>query len=165
MSRRPALAVSFALTLLVAFAVASLASQAHWLEAKSDQADDAVAMQAPEDTSSQDEAVSQEPVIITEYQYEDIFVERPKPAPPAAPTASPTPQPAPPQTQASVSQSSGPSASPTAVATKREEPRVAPTQPPSSPSPAARRGGEREPDDEDEHEHEHEDEPEHEDDD
>jgi len=164
MSRRIALAVSFALTVVVTFAVASFASQAHWLEAKSDQTETAVATQAPEETSGQEEAVAkQEPVIVTEYVYVDVPVERQQPAAPAA-TASPSPQPSPPQTQAGVSQSSDSSGPPASLAVTREEPRVASTLPPSSPT-SRDRGGDTTQSEDDEHEQEQEHETGHEDDD
>ena len=164
MSRRIALAVSFALTVVVTFAVASFASQAHWLEAKSDQTETAVATQAPEETSGQEEAVAkQEPVIVTEYVYVDVPVERQQPAAPAA-TASPSPQPSPPQAQAGVSQASGSDGPPTSALSRREEPTAAHTLAPSSRTLGDREDDAEQPDD-DEHEHEQEHETEHEDDD
>lgn len=72
MSRRAALALSFTLTVVVAFAVASFASQAGWLQAQSDNTEAATV----EDTI-QPQPVDygwQEPLVITEYVYQDIPV-------------------------------------------------------------------------------------------
>jgi len=73
MSRRIALAFSLALTVVVAFAVASFATQAGWLQAQQD----------PEFANAENNSAQptqptnftlQEPVVITEYVYQDIPV-------------------------------------------------------------------------------------------
>jgi hypothetical protein len=73
MPRRIALALSFALTIVVAFAVASFASRAGWLQAEPDPQlanaqDTSPAPQLPPDSGLQ------EPIVITEYVYQDIPV-------------------------------------------------------------------------------------------
>lgn len=73
MSRRIALAFSLALTVVVAFAVASFSTQAGWLQAQQD----------PEFANAENNSAQptqptnftlQEPVVITEYVYQDIPV-------------------------------------------------------------------------------------------
>jgi hypothetical protein len=73
MPRRIALALSFALTIVVAFAVASFASRAGWLQAEPDTElanaqDTSPAPQLPPDSGLQ------QPLVVTEYVYQDIPV-------------------------------------------------------------------------------------------
>ena len=149
MSRRIALALSFSLTVVMTFALASFASQAGWLEAKSDANEEtAVAEQVSEPAPPPESNVQQEPVVITEYVYMDV----PASTPPAqvATAAPPAPQPA------AILQSTGTgSGSASAVSAPRQAPQ------PAQPSPTTRRtgssAGDSHGDDEDEHEDEHED--------
>ena len=77
MSRRIALACSFALTLVVSFAVASLASQAGWLGAQSEPTEATQEASLPESAPPSPPAAPAEqlePIVITEYVYEDVQV-------------------------------------------------------------------------------------------
>jgi hypothetical protein len=73
MSRRIALAFSLALTVVVAFAVASFATQAGWLQAQSDPEVANAENSSPQPLQPTDFTL-QEPVVITEYVYEDVPV-------------------------------------------------------------------------------------------
>jgi hypothetical protein len=73
MSRRIALAFSLALTVVVSFAVASFATQAGWLQAQSDPEVANADNSSPQPVQPTD-FMLQEPVVITEYVYEDIPV-------------------------------------------------------------------------------------------
>lgn len=88
MSRRIALSLSFAITVVISFAVASFASQAGWLQAKAgptEAAEETMAEPGPSEAPG-----TQEPIVITEYVYQDIPVVVPQrasgadPAPDAA---------------------------------------------------------------------------------
>lgn len=94
MSRRIALALSFSMTIVVAFAVASFASQAGWLQAKSDDPVAAVETAAPLEGALEPTTI--QPVVITDYVYQDIPIIVPNSqqaaAPPPVPaTAAPQP--------------------------------------------------------------------------
>jgi hypothetical protein len=73
MSRRIALAFSLALTVVVAFAVASFASQAGWLQAQSKPEVASAENSSPQPPQPTDFGW-QEPVVITEYVYQDVPV-------------------------------------------------------------------------------------------
>jgi hypothetical protein len=169
MSRRIALALSFSLTIVVTFAVVSFASQAGWLEAKSN-GDDETAVVEPEPSPTAELTVQQEPRVITEYVYVDVPAGAPPAAPQAtAPPATPTPQPtvAPQQGNNNTGPAVAVQPRQSAPPTQAAKPKLPanPTQPPSTSGPSGR-GAEPE-DDEDEHEeeHEHKEHEEHEDDD
>ena len=125
MPRRIALALSFALTVVVAFAVASFASRAGWLQAEPD-----TELANAQDTSPAPqlppESGLQEPIVITEYVYQDIpvVISRAPEGANAAVEPEPTPIVVVP-TQANVS---SPVDAPTAIAVN--------TLPPAEPSPA-----------------------------
>ena len=153
MSRRIALALSFSLTVVMTFALASFASQAGWLEAKSDANEEtAVVEEVLEPAAPPESNVQQEPVVITEYVYMDV----PASTPPAqvATAAPPAPAPQPAAILQSTGTGSG-SGSASAVSAPRQAPQ------PAQPSPTTRRtgssAGDSHGDDEDEHEDEHED--------
>jgi len=93
MPRRIALALSFTLTVMIAFAVASFASQAGWLQAQSDNTE-AAAAEEPAQPSLPPDFGLQDPLVITEYVYQDIpvVVSRSQEAPPSV-EATPEPTP------------------------------------------------------------------------
>jgi hypothetical protein len=89
MSRRIALACSLALTVVVAFAVASLASQSGWLQAQSGPALEASALEAAAQPAGAAGPGSLAPIVITEYVYQDIPVIVPAGWQAVSPSASP----------------------------------------------------------------------------
>lgn len=93
MSRRIALALSFSMTIVVAFAVATLASQAGWLQAKPDEPVAAVEASAPLEGALDPTTI--QPVVITDYVYQDIPVIVPSSQQAVAPTPAPTAVPQP----------------------------------------------------------------------
>jgi hypothetical protein len=102
--RRFALPLSLTLTVFIAFAVASFASKAGWLQAQSDNTDVASA-DAPVEPSPTADLSTPEPLIVTDYVYQDIPVYVTREAAPA-PTATAAPQPTPFVVQAHVVSSS-----------------------------------------------------------
>jgi hypothetical protein len=88
MSRRIAIAFSLALTVVVTLAVASLASQAGWLQAQSDlEEETAVVEEAPRPAAPRE----LDPIVITKYVYEDVPVVVPASQAPFTATAVPQP--------------------------------------------------------------------------
>jgi hypothetical protein len=154
MSRRIALALSFSLTVVVTFALVSLASQAGWLEAKSGDHAQVAAIE-PEPPATLEPTIQPEPRVITEYIYVDVpAVSQPAQqaaAPPATPTSQPT---------AAAQQGSG-NADSAAVQPRAPAPTAQPKQAGPNPtqSPSASGPTRRDSDDDD---HEHEEEQEHE---
>ncbi len=76
MTRRLALACSFALTIVVSVAVASLVSQAGWLGRPGSSAEADALLQAPEPTVAPVEAAPPPPQVVTDYVYVDVPVVR-----------------------------------------------------------------------------------------
>jgi hypothetical protein len=107
MSRRVALAFSFSMTVVVAFAVASLASQAGWLQAGPGEAEVAAVEEIPAEAvmAAPSQPAALEPLVITEYVYQDVPVVVPnsQQAPTAPPAATAVPQPAQPTAQVEAS--------------------------------------------------------------
>ena len=129
MSRRIALALSFSLTVVMTFALASFASQAGWLEAKSDANEEAaVAEEVLEPAPPPESNVQQEPVVITEYVYMDVPASTPPAQVATAAPPAPTPQPA-----SIVQPTEIVSNGTTAVSAPRQAPQ------PAQPSPTTRR--------------------------
>jgi hypothetical protein len=101
MPRRFALAASLALTVIVAFAVASMASNAGWLKTQPGEPDEVAVAEAASQPANFPERSAIEPMVITEYVFEDVpivlpsrqTVEAPAPAPPANVLAVETPAP------------------------------------------------------------------------
>jgi hypothetical protein len=91
--RRFALPLSLTLTVFIAFAVASFASKAGWLQAQSDNSD-VVSAEAPAEPSPTADLSTPESLIVTDYVYQDIpvYVTR-EAAPAATKTAAPEPTP------------------------------------------------------------------------
>jgi hypothetical protein len=112
MSRRIALALSFSMTVVVAFAIASFASQAGWLQARPDEPEAAAVEAAPAPPDSE----TLEPLVITDYVYQDVPVVVPSSqqasTPPPAATAPPQPTQAPAPTVAPASAAAQPISEP-----------------------------------------------------
>jgi type IV secretory pathway VirB10-like protein len=112
MSRRIALALSFSMTVVVAFAIASFASQAGWLQARPDEPEAAAVEAAPAPPDSE----TLEPLVITDYVYQDVPVVVPSSqqasTPPPAATAPPQPTQPPAQTVAPASAAAQPTSEP-----------------------------------------------------